>query len=639
MNPLFMLLPLVGVTHLVLFIVVMRWMFSRKTVDRRINPVRRPIAEVIEASRTDKKTAIRRCVNVPSVPNSLNRLLVWILYTRFGRWILTPNVLRKNGLAMLEDSSIPESMTFRPLVVPESSEASEDDTAREALVQELLQEQLVTAVSGQFRFRSIADYQDAYRRGVVTPVGVANAALAAIAESDQKTPPLKAFTQFHEREEEYKRNVLDQAEASTNRWKEGKPLSWLDGVVVALKEEYKWVPLAFRSGAAFECPNTEHLPNSALGEKLQQLGAIVIGTTNMVEFGTSTVGSNPNSFHGTPRNPYHMDHYTGGSSSGSAAAVAAGICTITLGTDGGGSVRVPSALCGTVGIKPTYARLVDPGMKALTATVGHCGIHSNAVIDAIAAYSVLAGKNPMFPESLVQPLVSLRGIDSPSLQGIRLGIDVDYITALSSEEVCSTVLDFVQQDLTLVGAEVQTIHIPELDESRLAHLATISCEMGSALGYCAQDHFSEMGSEALTIIGMGVNMPSKTYLNAQRQRTRAMAVLKHLFKKVDCIITPTSPILAPSIPPSDATYGNTNLDLAYKLCLYAFLGNLCGIPAITLPIGYSEDGLPVGLQIMGRWWEEHVIFKVAMVAERIVESKGGKRKPRLYYDLIQNAAE
>lgn len=628
------ILPLVGAAQLILFIFVMKWMFSRVTVARRrITPVLRPIAEVIEASKTEHTPTIRRCVNVPKVPNSLNRLLVWLLYTRFGRWILTPNVLRKNGLAMLEDSCIPESMTFRPLVIPERSEASEDDTAREALVQELMQEQLVTAVAGQFRFRSIADYQDAYRRGVVTPVGVANAALAAIADSDKKTPSLKAFTQFR------KRDVLHQAEASTKRWKEGKPLSWLDGVVVALKEEYKWAPLAFRSGAVFECPNTEHLPNSALGEKLQQLGAIVIGTTNMVEFGTSTVGSNPNYLHGTPRNPYHLDRYTGGSSSGSAAAVAAGICAITLGTDGGGSVRVPSALCGTVGIKPTYARLVDPGMQAITATVGHCGIHSNCVIDAIAAYSVLAGKDPMFPESLVQPLVSLSGIDSRNLGGIRLGIDVDYIKALSSEEVCSTVLDFVQQDLKLAGAEVQTIRIPELDETRLAHLATISCEMGSALGDYTQDHFSEMGSEALTLIGMGLNISTKTYLNAQRQRTRAMAVLKHLFKEVDCIITPTSPILAPSIPPSDATYGNTNLDLAYKLCLFAFIGNLCGIPAITLPIGYSKDGLPVGLQIMGRWWEEHVIFKVAMIAERIVESKGGKRKPCLYYDLLQNAAE
>lgn len=632
LNPLLVILPIAGVAHIIVFIFAMRWMFSRVTLDRGIDPMWPPITEVIEASKINKKTTIRKSVNVPRAPDSLNRLLVWMLYTRFGRWIFTPSVSRKNGLAMLEGVCIPEHLTFRPLVVPESSEGGEDSASREALIQHLMQEVLETAVPGQFRFRSVADYQEAYSKGKVTPVGVAKAALAAIADSDNKTPPLRAFTQLDEKD------VLDQARASTQRWKEGKPLSCLDGVMVALKEEYKWAPLAYRSGAMFEYPNTEHLPNSALGRKLQEMGAIMIGATNMVEFGTSTVGSNPNALHGTPRNPYNLGHYTGGSSSGSAAAVAAGICTITLGTDGGGSVRVPSALCGNVGLKATYARLVDPGIKAISATVGHCGIHSNTVIDAIATYSVLAGKDATFPESLVQPPITLRGVDSRDLGGIRLGIDVNYITSLSSEEVSVSVLEFVQEDLRLAGAEVHTIHIPELDETRLAHLATIASEMGSGLSYCTQEHFSEMSSEALTLIGTGMNISANTYLNAQRQRTRAMTVLKHLFEEVDCIITPTSPIPAPSIPSSDGTYGNNNLDLAYKLTLYAFIGNLCGVPAITLPIGYSVDGLPVGLQIMGRWWEEHVIFKVAMVAERIVESKGGKLKPRLYYDLLKNAA-
>ena len=632
MNPLLVVVPAIGAAHAIAFLLVLRWMFTRVKAGHEVNPLRPPIEKVIEASKISKTTSLQASVKVPRVPNSLNRLLVWMIYTRFGRWIFTPRLLKNNGLAMLEGVCIPEHMTFRPLVVPENRDGGEGRAAREALVQELMQEQLATAVPGQFRFRSVVDYQEAYSKGTVTPVGVAKAALAAIAESDGMNPPLKAFAQLDEKD------VLDQARASTQRWKEGKPLSWLDGVVVALKEEYKWAPLAYRSGAMLESPNTEHVPNSALGRKLQELGAIVLGVTNMVEFGTSTVGSNPNALHGTPRNPYNLGHYTGGSSSGSAAAVAAGICVITLGTDGGGSVRLPAALCGNVGIKATYARLVDPGVKPISATVGHCGIHSNTVIDAVATYSVLAGKNSMFPESQVQPPITLRGIDSRDLGGIRLGIDLDYIANLSTKEVSDSVLDFVQTDLSAAGAEVHTIHIPELNETRLAHLATIASEMGCGLGYYVQEHFSQVNSEALTIIGTGMNLSSEIYLNAQRQRTRAMTILKTLFEEVDCIITPTSPIPAPRIPSDDGTYGNTNLDLAYKLSLYAFLGNLCGVPAITLPIAYNVDGLPVSMQIMGRWWEEHVIFKVAMVAERIVESKGGKLKPRLYYDLLQSAA-
>jgi Asp-tRNA(Asn)/Glu-tRNA(Gln) amidotransferase A subunit family amidase len=626
-HPLFFAVAVTGI-HVTGFIVIIRWLFgSRRIVPKGVEPERRPILEVIEETR-DQPTSITTALNFPQPPPFLARTLVKLAYSRFGALFLAPRFLRLSGTYKFQGQFIPESPTFFPLIPPKNTDSEEDEGTRKTLIEGICLRRMEEQKDGHFRFCSIAQYHEAYSQGRLSPVDVAKAALSAIAHSDRLSPPLRAFTQLSER------NVMDSARASALRWKEGKPLSFMDGVPVAIKEEYKWEPYVYRCGTMFEPSGAENVPNSALGMKLQKQGAVVLGVTNMTEFGTSPVGTNYNALHQTPVNPYNTDCYTGGSSCGSASSVATGICALTLGSDGGGSVRIPSALCGIVGIKPTFGRLVDPGIKSAASTVGHCGLHGGSVADVLLGYNVLAGKNEAVPISLVQPPVSLKGVNSSDLEGIRIGFDEDYIMVADSE-VSQPCLQLLTKDLKEQFAEVKKIKIAELEMTRLAHLVTIGTEMACGLSAEVHKHIHELNTDTLLPVASALHVPGVSFINAQKQRTRSITVLKKIFEEVDCIITPTTPTPAPRIPPHDHKYGCTDTDVVIKSMTYAFIGNLTGVPCITVPVGYSEDGLPIGIQIMGRWWEENVIFRVAMAIERIVESKGILQKPKIFYDLMK----
>ena len=628
-HPLFFAASVAGV-HIAIGLICLKWLFGRQdVVPRDVEPERRPILEVIEATR-DEPTHVGLALNLPKTPPFLARTIVRLIFSKFGAWFMGPKFLRSVGVVKLQGQFIPEPPTFFPMIPPNVSEDdAQDQDTRKSLVENLSLSRLKEGTGAGFRFHSIAAYHEAYSQGRLSPVDVARAALTAIADSDRCKAPLRAFTQLDER------NIMDLARASAERWKKGKPLSFVDGIPVAIKEEYKWDPLVYHCGSMSIPCGTDSLPNSELGEKLRDQGAIVLGVTNMCEFGTSPIGTNYNALHKTPRNPYNTSCYTGGSSSGSAASIAAGICALTLGTDGGGSVRIPSAFCGIVGIKPTYGRLVDSGMKACSSTVGHCGVHGGSVADVLLGYNMLAGRNPSIPSSLIQPPLSLKGVDLGDLKGLRIGYDEDYMKA-ACREVFQPCLEFVTKDLKDQYAEVKRIKIAELELTRLAHLVTISSEMACVNGAEVHKHFDKLNTDTLLVLGSGLHVHSTLYLNAQKQRTRAIAVLKKLFEEVDCIITPTTAIPAPEIERTDHKYGCTDSSVIAKSVGYVFIGNLTGAPCITVPIGYTEEGLPIGLQIMGRWWEENVIFRVAMVAERIVEYKGGLKKPKVYYDLLQS---
>ncbi|KAJ6658303.1 hypothetical protein lerEdw1_020575 [Lerista edwardsae] len=180
--------------------------------------------------------------------------------------------------------------------------------------------------------------------GEVTPLQVAKNIIAALEDMEKHSPPLRAIVQWDRKE------IIKMAEASTTRYKSKQPLSLLDGIPVCLKEEIKVVPYHHRVGTQYLGTKPE-AEDATVTRKLREAGAMIIGVSNMHELGIGTTGCNPSRHHGTARNPYNPQHFTGGSSSGSAAAVAAGLCPVAIGTDGGGSVRIPASFCGIVGLK------------------------------------------------------------------------------------------------------------------------------------------------------------------------------------------------------------------------------------------------------------------------------------------------
>ncbi|XP_022794947.1 fatty acid amide hydrolase-like [Stylophora pistillata] len=269
---------------------------------------------------------------------------------------------RKAGLDLLIRIKIPDAPTLFPLPEPHQHRKSYEPVDFDKLIEESIEE----PKESSFKFVTILDLTKEYRSHTVTPMQIAQRVIEIINDTEKQNPKLRAIVQHDEDE------ILKMAAESTKRYAEGNPLSFMDGIPVATKEEYLVVPYYTRCGTTF-MGRTRSTEDAHIVKKLRMGGAIIIGITNMHEVGIGTTGNNPNRLHGIPRNPYNVNHYTGGSSSGSAVAVAAGLCPVSLGTDGGGSIRIPAAACGVVGIKASCGRISTSGEVPLAHTVSYTG--------------------------------------------------------------------------------------------------------------------------------------------------------------------------------------------------------------------------------------------------------------------------
>ncbi len=377
--------------------------------------VRKPIGDVLACPDAIEYTASQHRHVPPKVMGSGLRLRVWLALTRFGRLFLIPHARREIGMDALEGVYLPEKPTLYP--TPPTAPPTEDHAhSNSEVLQVLLDKEVGSKVKegggADFHFPTVADYIRAYRLKETTPTQVAEAVLAAIAHSDQATPPLRAII------DTCRPVVLAMAEASTLRWKEGKTLSIIDGVPVAIKSELRVEPYELLSGSMFVSQHLVHgLPESVIARKLRDAGAVLVGVANMQEFGMGTTGSNPNPRHLTPRNPYDPRFYPGGSSSGSAVSVAAGFCPIAIGSDGGGSIRIPAATCGVVGLKPTNHSLDTTGILPVTYSVSASGPLASSVLDTAIAMAIISKET----DGKKVPL-SLKGLGTMRLDGLKVGI-------------------------------------------------------------------------------------------------------------------------------------------------------------------------------------------------------------------------
>ena len=414
-------------------------------------------------------------------------------------------------------------------------------------------------------------------------------------------------------------SVIKMASASTKRWKDNKPLSLLDGVPVVIKEQLKVDPHILRNGCVFVPSSAENLEECTIAMRLREAGAIILGVSSMQEVGFGVLGSNPNHLNGTPRNPYNSDHYAGGSSTGSAIAVAAGFCPIAIGCDGGGSIRIPATLCGVVGLKATFARITPHGGIPLAFTMTHVGPLCSTVTDTAILYNIIGGRDPSCPITVKQPQLSLQNVSNMMLSDITIGIYNEWFEDADTSIVltCKRAV----KSLEALGANVVEIKVPELEEVRVAHLLTITSEMCEAIASDFDEHFDDYNLETLLVSTTGYSTTGVQYVAAQKQRTRSIESLKEIFKQVDCIVTPGTACVAPKIPKEALAKGESDLVTSGHLMKYALLGNFTGIPGVVVPVGYDKEGLPISLQIMGRWWEEHVILRVAHAVENGVEYK------------------
>jgi Asp-tRNA(Asn)/Glu-tRNA(Gln) amidotransferase A subunit family amidase len=467
-------------------------------------------------------------------------------------------------------------------------------------------------------FATIQDYAAAYREGTTTPEAVAEKILAAVADSDAGERPLRAFIVQN------RADIMAQARAATARIQAGEPLSIFDGVPVAVKDEVDQVPYPSTVGTAFwgHSPAAEDATAVA---RLRAAGALLIGKANMYEIGINPEGFNTH--YGMTRNPHNLDHDSGGSSSGPAAATAAGFCPVSIGADGGGSVRIPAAHCGLVGLKATYGRISEHGAAPLTWSMGHLGPIGATVADVALTYAAIAGPDAKDDVTRHQPPVMLDGWDNTDLSGLRLGVYREWFNHAQPDIVAAgnEMLDKLAQ----AGATIHEIEIPGLEAIRIAHAVTILSEMAASMDNIRAKP-KDFGAPVRVSLVLGRAFTARDYVQAQRIRTRALATFDRIYEDVDVILSPTTAVTAPKIPDGGLAAGWSNLSVVTELMRYAVQGNLLGLPAISFPAGYDSNGLPIGMQAMGRHWEEHILLQVAYAAEQVVERK----RPLLHYDIL-----
>jgi Asp-tRNA(Asn)/Glu-tRNA(Gln) amidotransferase A subunit family amidase len=553
-----------------------------------------------------------KSVKLPRLAGGQLSMIAGALESGVLRSLIMPSMLKSGGIEDFRALAPEEPPTVFPIGFVDKKAAPEEGPDLKAL------NKIEGSAAAAMPFRTVRDYARAYKEGKANPEDVAKKALEAIKNADAGSLKLRAFIAVNDGD------IMQQARASAERWKDKKPLSVLDGVPMAVKDEVDMVPYPTTVGTKFfgKAPARQ---DSTVVARLRAAGALLLGKANMHEIGISTDGLNVN--FGSTRNPYNPKHDTGGSSTGSATAVAAGLCPVAVGADGGGSIRVPAALCGVVGLKPTFGRVSEFGAAPLCWSVAHLGPIAATVEDAAIGYACMAGPDIKDPNSLHQPALTMEGWNKADLKGVKLGIYKPWFEHADPEIVktCNALLE----KLVAAGAQVKEIVIPGLDTMRVAHVISILSEMsGSMNNY--PDNRKDFGAEVRVSLALGREFTAGDYIKAQRIRTRVIDMFRDIYKDVDAIITPATGIVAPEVSIEDAEGGYSDLTRTTETMRYVFPANLAGLPAISFPAGYDSIGLPIGMQAMGRWWEEDLLLRIAFNAEKLVE----RRKPVMFFDLL-----
>ena len=280
-----------------------------------------------------------------------------------------------------------------------------------------------------------------------------------------------------------------------------------------------------------------------------------------------------------------------------------------------------------VGLKPAHGRISDFGYFSLCRSVGTTGLIAATVEDVAIAYACIAGQDIKDDTSLHQPTPTLENWNKGDLKGIKLGVYRPWFDHATPEiiKLCSALLE----KLTAAGAEVKEIVIPDLDIMRIAHVIALLGEMASTMRkYPA--NLRDLGAATRIGLSLGREFNIGDYAKTQRMRTHYMKIFSDIFNKVDAIITPATAITAPQVSLKDASGGWLNLSSATEVMRYAFTANLVGLPAISFPAGYDNLGLPIGMQAMGRWWDEALLLRIAFNAEKVIE----RRRPVKYFDCV-----
>jgi aspartyl-tRNA(Asn)/glutamyl-tRNA(Gln) amidotransferase subunit A len=429
-------------------------------------------------------------------------------------------------------------------------------------------------------------------------------ATAAILRIDRINASLRAFITVTSG------YALERARVADAELRSGHDRGPLHGIPIAVKDVFATRGIRTTGGSkVFENLVPDYSATAVA--RLEQAGAVLLGKLNMHELAYGITSQNP--YFGAVRNPWNAEHSPGGSSGGSGAAVAANMVYAALGTDTGGSIRIPAAFCGTVGLKPTYGRVSRHGVLPLAYSLDHVGPLARSVYDAALVLNAIAGFDPRDDSSSRHPTIDYTPEDGASIRGLRIGFPQNFFFERLDHEVESSVRGACARAESL-GAVVKPVLIPEMPAidaiGRMILLAEASAHMEPYLG---ERH--RFGPDVMSLLEQGRLVAATDYINAQRLRRRARSQFDRLWREVDCLLTPTTPSAAPRTGEPSARLGGAGEDprLATTRLVRGF--NVLGLPALSMPCGLSGSGLPIGLQIIGPAFEEALILRVGAALE------------------------
>ena len=447
----------------------------------------------------------------------------------------------------------------------------------------------------------VADAVRLIRKCELSPVELT---LAHLERIEQLEPQINSYITVDadgalERARQAERELV-RGETST-----GQPLGPLHGVPLAVKDLFDTRGLRTTAGAKFFADRIPEQDAEAV-RRVRSAGAVLLGKTNLHEIALGLTTVNPH--YGACHNPWALDRVAGGSSGGSAAALAARLCLGALGSDTGGSIRAPAALCGVVGLKPTYGRVSLNGAFPLSWNLDHAGPMARSALDAALLLRVLAGYDPDDPASLDVPGEDYADGIKNGVRGWRVALaEGEYFKKTQPE-----IAELVQQAAGVfesLGAIVESVDLPGLYDAALANSLVVISDGATVHAERLNEHPEDFGEDIRERLRRGAATPLVDYIRARRLQVQARRQFEQFFERYDLLLLPTTPVTAPPIE------GPNALELARLLTRYTAPFNLTGVPALSIPCGFTPDGLPAGLELVGRPWSEAALLRAASVYE------------------------
>jgi aspartyl-tRNA(Asn)/glutamyl-tRNA(Gln) amidotransferase subunit A len=430
-------------------------------------------------------------------------------------------------------------------------------------------------------------------------------------------PRLNAFMAVEAEE------ALDAADAADAALARGNVKGALHGVPLAHKDMYYDAGKVVTCGSKIRRDFVAETTSTALA-RLKDAGTIRLGSLQMAEFAYGPTGHN--SHYGPVHNPWGLDRITGGSSSGSGAAVAARLTFAALGSDTGGSIRMPAHFCGVTGLKTTVGRVSRAGAMPLSQSLDTVGPLARSAEDCALLLGLMAGADIEDPTAIAGPLPDYMAATRAPIKGLTIGVpSAFYVDDLDSE--VARILEETIAVLKREGVNVVTVELPDQRQLTAACQLVLAVEAAAFHKRWLIERPQDYGPQVLMRLQNGLAIPGVTYLEAMRWRGPALAAHLAAVDGVDAVIAPVAPVAAPTIAESDVGNSPDAEAVIQRLTRFTRPVNYLGLPSLSIPAGFTRGGLPVGLQLIGRAFDEAMLLRIGAAFQRVTDFHTRAPKP------------